>query len=157
MSYYFGQMFLYRPFLHYLTDMANGSALPRRQSQYALSCIKVASNTISRAEVMLKQGAIRPHNWTSVYTVFISVVCLMFLVAAHPGTAQPGEAWRRAEMGMRILAVLRCVDDGANACLKSLKVSERRQSSASAPEGPLQSGSKCFLGACRPTFPHCTI
>lgn len=124
MSYQFAQIVLFRPLLHYLRIMADGGKISLAQSQYALSCIKLASTTILRSEVMIKQGGVvHPGSWMTVYTIFLSVMCLIFLIAAHNGTSQPSEAWQRAAAGIRLIATCKCVDSCSSAGLRVLKVS----------------------------------
>lgn len=121
MAYQFSQIVLFRPFLHYLCTMADGGSISLSESQYALACIKVASNTITRSELALKKGVLSPASWISIYNVFLSVMCLVFLISAHHGTSQPSEAWRKAAVGIEILAAHSCIDDGASACLRILR------------------------------------
>lgn len=123
MTWYFGQLVLYRPFLHYLTKMIDGSSVDRKQTERALICIKVASTAITRAQAMFEQASLFPASWTAVYTIFLSIVCLVFLVAAHSGTSRPAEAWTKAAAGVRLLAATDCSDMGSDKCLKMLKVS----------------------------------
>ena len=123
MTYYFGQIVLYQPFLHYLKRIADGEVFSRSQSQHALACIKISSITITRSEEMMKRGFLCSASWMSVYSIFLSVACLVFLIAAHNGTSKPSEAWKKAHSGIRLLASFRCRDDGATACLGILKVS----------------------------------
>jgi hypothetical protein len=124
MSYLFAQIFLYAPFLHYLQNMANGVPIPSSQSQHALACLKIASTTILKSEAVMKAGILCTASWKSIYTLFLSVMCLIFLIAAHNGTSQPSEAWRKASIGIKVLAACRCGDDGAAACLRVLKASQ---------------------------------
>jgi hypothetical protein len=122
MTYYFGQMAVYRPFLHYLKKLAEQELLSRSQSQHALACIKISSLSIKRAEEMMQRGFLCSASWISIYTVFLSVCCLIFLIASHHGTSKPSEAWRKAQIGIRLLAAARCRDDGATACLNIIRV-----------------------------------
>ena len=121
MAHQFSQIVLFRPFLHYLCTMADGGSISLSESQYALACIKVASNTITRSEIALKKGVLSPASWISIYNVFLSVMCLVFLISAHHGTSQPSEACRKAAVGIKILAAHSCIDDGASACLRILR------------------------------------
>ncbi|RMZ77638.1 hypothetical protein DV738_g4292, partial [Chaetothyriales sp. CBS 135597] len=125
-TYLHVQITLYMPFLHYLRVMAAGAAISLNQSQHALACLKVASTTILKTEAAMNSGAFCPTSWRSVYSVFLAVICLVFLIAAHNGTSQPSEAWKRALAGIRILAACRCCDNGADACLAILKMVVRR-------------------------------
>ena len=133
MTCHFSRIVIYQPFLHYLRNIANGATLCRSRSRYALVCIKISSITITRSEEMVKRGLLCSASWMSVYTIFLSVVCLVFLIAAHTGTSKPGEAWKKAKCGIRLLSAARCHDDGATACLRVLKVGNhfRTQSTAS--------------------------
>ncbi|KAL2397858.1 hypothetical protein ABEF93_005699 [Exophiala dermatitidis] len=122
MAFYFGQLTLNIPFLHYLIPMANGSPITRIQSQHALTCLKIAATTISRTDAMHQRGLLSPGSWTTTYTLFLAVVCLMFLVAAHNGTSRPSEAWKKGELGIRLLAGLRCTDNPAARSLSIIKM-----------------------------------
>lgn len=124
MAYNFGQIVLYQPFLRNLRKIADGEVLSRIQSHHALACIKISSVTIGRSEEMMKRGWLCAASWMSIYSIFLSVVCLSFLIASHNGTSKPGEAWRKARSGIRLLCAVRCVDNGAAACLEILKVSQ---------------------------------
>ncbi|KAI5863746.1 hypothetical protein GGS23DRAFT_604757 [Durotheca rogersii] len=122
MTYNFGQIILCRPFLHYLRVMADGGSISITQSYHALACIKLASSTIVRAQEMMDEGPVLAGFWPSIYTVFLSVMCLVFLIAAHRGTSTPSRAWQRAAAGIRVIAALKCVDDCSKQCLEVLKV-----------------------------------
>lgn len=122
----FAQITLYRPFLHYLRVMADSKAIPKSQSRHALACIKLASNTILRSEAMARGYPDLALSWESTYTLFLGIMCLVFLISAHNNTSQPSEAWRRATVGIRILYANACVDDCASACLRVLKVVVRQ-------------------------------
>jgi hypothetical protein len=129
MSYKFAQIILFRPLLHYLRIMADGGTISLVQSQYALVCIKLASTTILRSEAMIKRGVVHPGSWAAVYTIFLSVMCLIFLIAAHKGTSQPSEAWQRAAVGIRLIATCKCVDNCSAVGLRVLKVCRLNYSS----------------------------
>jgi hypothetical protein len=122
MAFYLGQLVLYQPFLHYLIQMANGLPIIRIQSQHALACIKIASTTITRSEIMYQRGLLAPASWSVIYTLFQAVTCLLFLIATHNGTSRPSEAWKKGELGIRLLATMRCFDNGAARCLWIIKV-----------------------------------
>lgn len=122
MSYKFAQIVLFRPLLHYLIVMADGGTISLMQSQHALACIKLASTCIVHSETLLKRGVLYPGSWIAVYTVFLSVMCLIYLIAAHNGTSQPSQAWQRAALGIRIIAACNCVNNCAAAGLQVLKV-----------------------------------
>ncbi|RYP47562.1 hypothetical protein DL768_006407 [Monosporascus sp. mg162] len=122
MTYNFGHIILCRPFLHYLRVMADGGSISVMQSYHALACIKLASSTIVRAHEMLNEGLLLAGFWPSIYTIFLSVMCLIFLIAAHHGTSRPSKAWQRATVGIRIITAFKCVDDCSTHCLEVLKM-----------------------------------
>ncbi|KPI42556.1 uncharacterized protein AB675_9787 [Cyphellophora attinorum] len=115
---YATQLILFRPFLHYLCTMAKNQPLPLAQSRHALACVKIASTTILRSEVDSNITA----TFSSTYALFVAVTTLIFLISAHEGTAQPGEAWKRAVTGLRGLYGNRCSEDIATTGLEVLEV-----------------------------------
>lgn len=117
----FTQLILYRPFLPYLRNMAEGRSIPISQSRHALACIKLASTTISRLEASALAMPDVPLSWSTTYTLFLAIMCLVFLISAHNGTAHPSEAWHRCETGIRLLTQNSCIDNCAATCLKMLK------------------------------------
>lgn len=126
MTYYLSRIITTQPFLQYLTKSIEKAAISRNESQYALISIKIASITISRSEDAIKRGLLSAASWVPVYTIFLAVCNLVFLVAAHHGTSRPGEAWKKATRGVRLLAAVSCCDGAAAACLDILKVSHVR-------------------------------
>lgn len=124
----FTQLVLFRPFLHYLRVMADGRAISLAESRHALACIKVASTTVLRSAEMTSRYPELALSWEFVYTLFLAIMCLIFLISAHHGTSQPSEAWRRAAVGIETMMANACVDDGASSCLKVVKVSRCRWS-----------------------------
>jgi len=117
----FAQLILYRPFLLYLSNMAEGRSVPISQSRHALACVKLASTTISRLETYAIAMPDVPLSWSTTYTLFLAIMCLVFLISAHNGTAHPSEAWHRCETGIRLLNRNACIDNCAATCLKMLR------------------------------------
>lgn len=124
----FTQLVLYRPFLPYLRIMAEGKAIPLSQSRHALACIKLASKTILRLERNARAKPHVPLSWDATYTLFLAIMCLVFLISAHNGTSQPSEAWHRGAVGIRLLTANACVDNCAAVCLKMLREAIRQLS-----------------------------
>lgn len=62
-----------------------------------------------------------PLSWSTTYTLFLAIMCLVFLISAHNGTTHPSEAWHRCETGIRLLTKHSCIDNCAAACLKMLR------------------------------------
>lgn len=90
------------------------------QSYHALACLKIATTTIANAEKW-PPGSMAG-SWLAIYTVFSAVMCLVFLIAAHPGTARPSVAWHRARKGICIIASYRCGSNLAVACVEVLRI-----------------------------------
>lgn len=121
--YNLSQIILFRPHLHYIREMYAGKPVSVAESYYALACIRVASSTIALAEELRDQPPLSlTESWSTIYTVFSSVVCLVFLVAAHPATTLPSVAWQRACVGIRFIAANRRADSISSVCLEILKV-----------------------------------
>ncbi|KAG9258894.1 uncharacterized protein F5Z01DRAFT_8099 [Emericellopsis atlantica] len=121
------QILMFRPHLHYFRDMYLGQTVSVAESYYALACIKVASSTILAAENLAKQQPTPTPfggSWLTTHVVFSSVMCLVFLVAAHPATTLPSVAWQRACRGIRIIAANRCTDNMSAVCLELLKADD---------------------------------
>jgi hypothetical protein len=117
----FAQLILYRPFLPYLRIMAEGKAIPLAQSRHALACIKLASTTILRLDQSVSATPEAALSWDTTYTLFLAIMCLVFLISAHNGTAHPSEAWQRCEVGIRLLTRNACMSNGAATCLRMLE------------------------------------
>jgi hypothetical protein len=123
MMYSLCQIILFRPHLHYIKEMYAGRSVSVAESYYALACIKVASSTISLAEELCAQPPLPANeSWLTIHTVFSAVVCLVFLVAAHPATTLPSIAWQRARVGIKLIAANMCADNAPTICLEVLKV-----------------------------------
>lgn len=119
----FSELELFRPFLHYLCFMADGKSLPVVQSRYALACIKVASTTITRSQFLLSHtSSMALPTWSTTYTLVLAIMALVFLISAHAGTSRPGEAWKRASLGIQVLYAIRTTNDCASAGLEVLKI-----------------------------------
>lgn len=122
---YWSQLSINMPFLHYLRPLADGHPIPDTASRPALMCLKIAVNVIVRCESLHQSLTesdaysqfMQPGNWTCIYTLFLAVIALIFLISIHKGTSKPSEAWRKADSGIRILTALRCGDEGATRCL----------------------------------------
>ena len=130
MVHNFGYIVLYRPFLHYLARARSENPPDKRQLRCALACIKVAESTIVRSDSMLQSGFLSPSSWHSVYTVFLSVVSLIFFLATQPDAQESVKVHQVAGLGVRILASTACQDAGSQRCLDVLRVSSEKDRSS---------------------------
>ncbi|KAK5951580.1 Gypsy retrotransposon integrase-like protein 1 [Knufia fluminis] len=120
--YYFTQIVLYRAFLHYLAKQHEDKSVGQRQLSYARTCVRMAAKVVEVSIEHQQKGLLCPASWPSIYTVFISVVCLIFSYATREeGTAAP-EAKENIENGVRLLACTACTTDtGSVRCLEVLR------------------------------------
>ncbi len=128
MVHNFGHILLYRPFLHYLAKTKGKHPPDHRLLRCATSCVKISRFTISRSDEMLRQGFLAPAAWQSVYTVFLSLVTLIFFLATQHGNKEYGAIQKETECGIRILASTACQDIGSRRCLDALRVRGYSQS-----------------------------
>ncbi len=122
MFYHFGHIVLYRPFLHYLAKAKSESPPDHQQLGYALQCVNAAQSAVSRSERVLLQGFLSPASWACAYTVFLSVICLVFFLASHSESRQAVMIRQAVESGIRILASTSCQDTGSRRCLDVIRV-----------------------------------
>ncbi|KAH0841909.1 fungal transcriptional regulatory protein [Fonsecaea pedrosoi] len=128
MVHNFGYILLYRPFLHYLAKAKSENPPDGRLLRCAACCVKVSRLTISRSNEMLQKGFLAPAAWQSVYTVFLSLVTLIFFLATQHGNMDYAVIQKETEIGVRILARTSCQDIGSRRCLDVLRVLTRRLS-----------------------------
>lgn len=117
-TYHLSHVILFRPHLYYIRDMYAGKRISLAESYYALACIKAASSIVPLAESM----APTPESWLTLHAVSSAVMCLVYLVAAHPSTTLPSVAWQRARRGIRIIAANKCADNASSTSIEFLKV-----------------------------------
>lgn len=72
--------------------MAEGKAIPLSHSRHALTYIKLASMTITRLQSNVLAMPDVLLSWDTMYTLFLAIICLVFLISAHNGTSHPSEA-----------------------------------------------------------------
>jgi len=124
MVHNFGHIVLYRPFLHYLAKLRSSERADQHQLRCALACVKIARRTVLKSAAMQDKGFLSPASWYSVYTIFLSIVILVFFLAAETDARETTDAQQAAEEGVRILAGSECQDIGAKRCLDVLQVSK---------------------------------
>ena|SRR5271154_2217632 len=122
MVHNFGHIILYRPFLHYLAKPKTAQQSDQRQLRCALACVKIARRTLTKSEAMQQHSFLSPASWFSVYTIFLSIVTLVFYLAAQGDQKESSDIQKAAEAGVRILAGSECQDIGSKRCLDVLRV-----------------------------------
>lgn len=120
--YYFAQIVLYRPFLHYLAKPLGDDAASQRQMAYARTCVRMARKVVEVSTEHQRRGLLCPASWSSVYTVFLSVVCLIFSHATRDQNRSTENLKPEIENGIRLLASTACTTDtGSVRCLEILR------------------------------------
>lgn len=147
--YYFAQIVLYRAFLHYLTKQHDDNPASQRQLSYAQTCVRMAKKVVETSIDHQRRGLLCPASWPSVYTVFISVVCLIFAYASRGEGTDDLVMKRDIEDGIRLLASTACsTDTGSVRCLEILRRLLKRVSYVVDID---------FDGICSQTTPGCTV
>lgn len=120
--YHFAQILIYRAFLHYLAKQHEAASINQCQLSYAQNCVGTAKKVVELSIEHQRKGLLCPASWPAVYTVFISVVCLVFAYATRPHDADDGEIKRDIENGIRLLGCTACsTDTGSVRCLEILR------------------------------------
>lgn len=120
--YYFTQIVLYRAFLHHLAKQHKDRPGGQRQLSYAQTCVRMARKVIGVSIEHQRKGLLCPVSWPSVYTTFLSVVCLVFAHATREEGAAAPEIKEDIEHGIRLLACTACTTDtGSVRCLEVLR------------------------------------
>ncbi|KAI9880620.1 MAG: hypothetical protein M1830_001971 [Pleopsidium flavum] len=143
MAYAHVQIILYRPFLHYLTQMNHEGLLDERKSRCALACVRTSQGTMAVAGEMEMQGLVFAASWPCVYTIFLATVSLIFFTATTRIDGPDMFAVREdADKGMNLLSNLKCHDLGPKRCLAVVEMFRRSISSRIAPENDPQSSQR---------------
>lgn len=120
--YYFSQIVLYRAFLHYLAEPRADDSRHRQKMHYAETCVKMATKVVEVSIRHQRAGLLCPASWGSIYTVFLSTICLIFAYATRKqGTTLP-QVKKDIEDAIRLLACTACTTDtGSVRCLEILR------------------------------------
>ena len=123
MAYAYIEMFLYRPFLHYVSRDVQAKNVDERSSACAAACVSVARNIIHLSADMKKKGLLMGSYWFYMYTTFFAVISLVFFVLENPNSSQSIEILRDAHEGRDTLAGLAKRSLAARKCTSTLMVS----------------------------------
>ena len=123
MAYAHMEMFLYRPFLHYVSQDLQSKNIDKRSYACAAACVSVARNIVHLASEMKKKHLLIGSYWFYMYTTFFAVMCLVFYVLENPHSATSAEILRDAHEGKDTLAGLAKRSLAADKCSRTLAVS----------------------------------
>lgn len=123
MAYAHIQMFLYRPFLHYVSQAVQAKSIDKRSYACAAACISVARNIIHLTTQMKKRGLLVGSYWFYMYTTFFSIISLVFFVLENPRSSMSEDILRDAYEGKDTLAGLAAKSMAADRCSMMLAVS----------------------------------
>lgn len=122
MAYAHCEMFLYRPFLHYVSQTLQAKNIDKRSYACAAACISVSRNIVHLTTEMKKQGLLVGSYWFYMYTTFFSVISLVFFVLENPRSQMSENILKDAYEGKDTLAGLAAKSHAADRCSKVLAV-----------------------------------
>ena len=122
MAYAHIQMFLYRPFLHYISQKVEGMPIDQRYYDCAAACVSVARNIIHIAGEMKRRGLLNGSYWFYMYTTFFAILSLVFFVIENPSSPTAREILHDAYEGRDTLASLAKRSMAADRCTQTLVV-----------------------------------
>lgn len=104
------QIFLYRPFVHYLSKSVSVS--DSLSLQRARNCISVARTVITLAQEMIERNFLIGSYWFNVYTIFFSVISLVcygneVTLMDEQSTKEYDDILRDVELGKKVLLKLK--------------------------------------------------
>lgn len=123
MAYAYIQMFLYRPFLHYVSQKVQATSIDKRYYACAAACVSVSRNIVHIAAEMKRRGLLNGSYWFYMYSTFFAVLTLVFFVIENPSSPTIEGISRDAYGGKDTLASLAKRSMAADRCTKTLAVS----------------------------------
>jgi hypothetical protein len=123
MAYAYVQMFLYRPFLHYVSKSNQNPHADKRSYACAAACVSVSRNVIHITQEMSRRGLLIGSFWFVMYTTFLAIVSLVFFALENPDSKSSEDIIQDAITGKEILAKLAKGSMAADRCTQTLKVS----------------------------------
>ena len=122
MAYAHIQMFLYRPFLHYVSPTEQAKTIDKRSYACAAACVSVSRNIVHITGEMKKRGLLTGAYWFYMYTTFFAILSLVFFVLENPQSPTSKAILRDAYEGKDTLAGLAQRSMAADRCSKTLAV-----------------------------------
>ena len=122
MAYAHCEMFLYRPFLHYVSQALQAKNIDKRSCACAAACISVSRNIVHLTTEMKKRGLLIGSYWFYMYTTFFAIISLVFFVLENPRNSMAEDILKDAYEGKDTLAGLAAKSHAADRCSKVLAV-----------------------------------
>lgn len=139
MSYAHVQMMMYRPFIHYVSQVSQQEKTDKRSFACAAACVSVARNIVHITSEMKRRGLLVGAYWFVMYTTYFAIISLVYFVLENPNSATGGDILRDAMEGRDTLASLAKRSMAADRCSESLMVSY---------PPPPKNQEECVLMAC---------
>lgn len=122
MAYAYIQGFLYRPFLHYISQKSQTKPIDKRSYACAAACVSVSRNIIHISDEMKKKGLLNGSYWFYMYTTFFAILSLVFFVLENPNSPNTQDILRDAFEGRDTLASLARTSMAADKSMQTLRV-----------------------------------
>jgi len=122
MAYAHIQMFLYRPFLHYVSQVVQAKNVDKRSYACAAACVSVSRNIVHLTGEMKKRGLLVGSYWFYMYTTFFAIISLIFYVLENPQSPRVEDILKDACEGRDTLAGLAARSLAADRCSRTLNV-----------------------------------
>ena len=123
MSYAHVQMMMYRPFIHYVSQLSQQNKTDKRSFACAAACVSVARNIVHITSEMKRRGLLVGAYWFVMYTTYFAIISLVYFVLENPNSATVEDILKDALEGRDTLASLAKRSMAADRCSESLLVS----------------------------------
>ena len=125
MAYAHIQMFLYRPFLHYVSQAVQAKNIDKRSYACAAACVSVSRNVVHLTAQMKRRGLLVGSYWFYMYTTFFSIIALVFYVLENPNSSTSEDILKDAHEGKDTLDGLATRSLAADRCSRTLAVTTK--------------------------------
>ncbi len=122
MAYAHIQMFLYRPFLHYVSQAVQAKNVDKRSYACAAACVSVSRNIVHLTAEMRRRGLLVGSYWFYMYTTFFAIISLIFYVLENSESQRVEDILKDAHEGRDTLAGLAARSLAADRCSRTLNV-----------------------------------
>ncbi|KAL9100115.1 MAG: hypothetical protein Q9163_004476 [Psora crenata] len=120
MAYAHIEMFLYRPFLHYVSKDVQAKGFDKRSYACAAACVSVSRNIVHLTGEMKRRGLLVGSYWFYMYTTFFAIISLIFYILENPNSATSADILKDAYEGKDTLADLASKSMAADRCSRHL-------------------------------------